>query len=63
MSETEEKAFWINAYNAWILREALAKREALFLRIEPELKKQHPEWPDRAIRKEMYAEARRERRR
>jgi len=40
------------------VQEALKKRAALFTTLEPEIKKQHPSWTDREIRKAMYTEAR-----
>jgi peptide/nickel transport system permease protein len=61
---------WLNnispvGFHTWTrddssVREALAKREALFLKLEPQLKREHPDWNDRAVRREMYAQARRD---
>jgi peptide/nickel transport system permease protein len=60
---------WLNnispvGFHTWTredpqVQEALKKRAELFATLEPETKKQHPDWNDRQVRKELYAEARR----
>ena len=41
------------------VRQALASRRALFVKIEPQIRREHPEWTDRRVRTEMRRESQR----